>query len=297
MLLLALTGCGAQFIELADDQNYTFSSTISAEVQVIKAYEDASVDWSGLNPDLMGKTMDPSTEVDELAVVRFNNLSVDEVLTAINADSLKQADVSGYVEYFPPDGETDADLSAFAFLGTPIVPADEIYPGATYMLNAATEDVVGYRMLAFFLAEEDEENTTIILATGSADLDYTVDLSSMSQLLLDNKRGNVTVDWTALESNGSGLDFKVSDIDQMMLARYDESLDGLEDEFLLIQDIAAEMYTGPIEGVGEYNFLDLVDDDGNSFSGFDSDGTWIMALLCGDCINPAPPFLGVISYD
>ena len=38
-----------------------------------------------------------------------------------------------------------------------------------------------------------------------------------------------------------------------------------------------------------------VDADGATFPGFDTDATWILALRCGRCANPAPPVLTVIT--
>jgi hypothetical protein len=38
-----------------------------------------------------------------------------------------------------------------------------------------------------------------------------------------------------------------------------------------------------------------MDDKGNSFPGVDSNGTWLVALLCTNCRNPAPYYLTVLE--
>jgi hypothetical protein len=43
------------------------------------------------------------------------------------------------------------------------------------------------------------------------------------------------------------------------------------------------------------DFTTLVDDAGNSFPGIDSTGTWLVALICTNCRNPAPYYLTILK--
>jgi hypothetical protein len=62
---------------------------------------------------------------------------------------------------------------------------------------------------------------------------------------------------------------------------------------LHIEEAADRLFYGDVSGKGEFDLLELTDQDGNAFEGFD-DTLWLIALRCGTCISPAPLFLGVI---
>jgi hypothetical protein len=43
------------------------------------------------------------------------------------------------------------------------------------------------------------------------------------------------------------------------------------------------------------DFSSLKDKSGNKFSGIDGNGTWLLALQCGGCRNPAPLYLTIFK--
>jgi len=300
MILLAFAlGCDGKGDDyalepLTDAQNYAFSSTITADAQVVGPGE-MTVDWSGLSPDLLGRDIDPATQVDHLQVVRYGSKTVPELLDAINADALLQSWVTGYVTYDNDNDATAASISDFDFLGAIIDPDAEIYSGPGYLLNAADDDVVGYRGLGFFVVDDASDNHTIYLASDSASLDYTVDLESAERVQVGEADSHYAT-WINLTTAGTGSEIKLSELDQLMLAWYEEDLSELEGDFLNLEGMADEMYQQDISGLAGFELLDMVSSDGQSFAGFTGDGTWVLALRCTTCINPAPPFLGVMEY-
>ena len=51
------------------------------------------------------------------------------------------------------------------------------------------------------------------------------------------------------------------------------------------------MYRGDVAAGNSLALHDLKDANGQPFAGIDGSGTWILALNCGRCANPAPWFL------
>jgi hypothetical protein len=281
---------------LQDSQNYTFSSTIGGSAQVIGP-GNATVDWSGLNPDLLGRTIDPAADVDEILMVRYDNRTLDDILGALNGDGLEQSWVTGYASY-QNSGSTSAELAEFDFLNTIIDPDVEVYSGPTYLFNASDDDAVGYRGLGFFTVDDSSDNHSLTLTADSASIDYTVSLTSGERIRV-SQQDSYTVDWTELETDGTGAEIRLADLDQLMLAWYEEDLSTLEGDFLLLEELAENLYTADISGQISYELYDMTDAQGAAFSGFSSEGTWVLALRCTiltSCPNPAPPFLGIIEF-
>ena len=57
MLLLLACRPASQELILQDSNNYSFSSSITAESTPITEGEDAVIDWSGLGADMLGNSL------------------------------------------------------------------------------------------------------------------------------------------------------------------------------------------------------------------------------------------------
>ena len=76
-----------------------------------------------------------------------------------------------------------------------------------------------------------------------------------------------------------------------MIGRYDTlSLAELEADFLKVDVLADELWTADIEGRSSLELSEAVNEAGEAFSGFDANSTWLVALRCFTCNNPAPPY-------
>jgi len=298
---LLLSGCGTYAIELTDDTNFFFTTALTADVvPVADCPDDLTLDWSGLSSDLLGHELDPTTDIDTMRVVRFYDLSPQDVMAAISTNELSQSDLSGNVDYYPSAGETSAMLgSDFAFNGTSIDPATEVCSelGATFMFTALT-GLYEYRMLVFFEPTVDETNTEVFMTADSAQLEFDADLGAGGVIEVPSGR-DYSIDWIGLTADGQGNAFSVSNIDRLMLARYELSIEEMEAQFLDLQIIPDEMYTADIGGRGDFELIDALDTDGNAFAGFEDAGTgeglWLLGLFCSTCANPAPLYLAVIE--
>lgn len=295
MILLALLGCTPESkVILADEANYELRTTIASTSDVIRAREDAVVDWSGLTRDLLGYELDPTRDVTTVAVVQFGELTQNEVLQAINDDSLLQDQIVGSMMYEVAAGETSANLSEFSLSGYPLVPAEMIVEGGgTYMVTAVT-GADEYRMFGFFAPIDAAGVAPITLAEDSSTLAYEVAIDSGIPVRVPSG-GRVDIDWSQLTTNGAGLPIDLPDIDTLTVARYDESVAELEADFLRLQALPEESWSADVNGWGDWYLQDLRDSRGDDFPGLSGEGTWLLALICSTCLNPSPSFLALVE--
>ena len=289
MLPFFLACTGSVEIILQDENNFDFQSNIIADSIVIPAEEDALVDWSGLTADILSATVDPATEVDELSIVRFANLTQEEVIDGINNETLKQSDLTGFVAYSPEGNETSAMLSEFSISGTSVDVEEEIQEGIGTFLISGTKEDGEYISFVFFEPTNGAEPSTVMLTDESALLEFDLDLDAGSPLTpLTGEQTVVT--WSQLTTNGAGNPVVLSNIDRLMLARYTMDLSELEQRFLELEDLADELYIVDVAGLGSYDLMEL-----EGFSGFEGEGTWLVAMRCSSCVNPSPQFVGLFE--
>jgi hypothetical protein len=69
----------------------------------------------------------------------------------------------------------------------------------------------------------------------------------------------------------------------------------IEASFLDIELLASDLYTLQLDGGTTASLSGLVTAEGKVFEGFDTSSTWLLALRCTRCTNPAPIFLTVLQ--
>lgn len=285
MFLLALACSGRT--ELADANNYAFSSEITTSSTPVAARTDLTVDWSGLSVDLVGEALDPAADITDLSIGVLD-LTQDEVLETLVSGILLQSDVVAAASYTVEPGVTSALLSEFQFLATQVVPEENVLPDmGSWLLSANTAGVAGARMLTFFEPQDGGPVVPIELRSDSASLSYTVDLSAGEPATLDGWE----VDWSGLTTDMRGLPLRLSDVDGLTLAHFNESLSTLEQDFLRLEQLSDVRYETTLTGVVRFDLGLLTDEDGQPFAGLSDEGVWLLALRCSLCSNPAPPFL------
>jgi hypothetical protein len=157
----------------------------------------------------------------------------------------------------------------------------------------------GTRLLAFLQPSEDETSTTVRLTNDSTTLSYTVDLTELKPISIPEHAADVTVSWVdvdQLTTNGMGATWVPTRITDVAIAHYpDYTIAELEEQFLLLEDLASEYYGARLNTGQEVRLSELVDERGNAFPGIDDDGLWLFSLICSSCRNPAPWFLSILS--
>ncbi|MFT5679496.1 MAG: hypothetical protein ACI8RZ_000400 [Myxococcota bacterium] len=284
-------------IELVDDHNYAYDSTIDVPEVATAAETDLILSWAGLTEDMQCHETEPVSGVDNVAVLVFANLTQDEVAVGLNDDTLQQADLSVYISA-EPGNATNLDLSELTFYGTD----PEILPFTTpdsgtwlALLTSGTQIAVGTRAMKFFSPTKGETNTTVAINDACGMLEFAVELEALEEVPV-NVEGPWIIDWSALTRSGQGYPINLGNIDRVMVAWFaDQEVAGLETNFLDLELVADRLWSMELDG-GAGAELDGLKESGTdaAFDGFTEDGLWLLALRCSTCPNPAPQFLTVV---
>jgi hypothetical protein len=306
---------GEALLHASEINNYSFSSELSISVTPVKPGAELTFDWSGVNKDFLGHDVNPQTDIDMVSLLMWT-LSQEELERKLNADLLAQRDlVAIAVIYTQPTDEMDqpvgdrltaGGLLDFTSFGGPIE-SDvlfgyldiDTYPPAThsYTVMAVTGTTAGQgtRMIQSFALDPTSENTHVAMDGTSTGLTYTADLHSLTKTHIPVGTAAITMDWEYMTTNSLGNEFIVTNITEALVARYAQPPEQLEAEFLDLELIADEMYRGEVPFGASVSLSELTDEAGQPFTGIDDNGTWIVALFCGSCANPAPWYLSVLS--
>jgi hypothetical protein len=145
---------------------------------------------------------------------------------------------------------------------------------------------IGARMMTFLTPTPDSDNTSVILGEGCDVLDFGAELTSLTPVNV-SKEGTDTLDWSNLAIPG---------VTRVMLGFYEGmTAADLEEEVLDLMLIADRKWELTVESRAEVALTDFEDDEGHSFDGFEGEGSWVFALLCDTCQNPAPPFVTLLQ--
>jgi hypothetical protein len=170
-----------------------------------------------------------------------------------------------------------------------------ILPSATLALSLLTTVGCGSS------SSSTTSNTKVTLTNSSTTLTYTADLHSLTPTKVPPGTAALTLDWTNLGTNALGTTLDAmgrTRIDHAIVGRYSQAISELEKNFLNLQTIADKLYQADIESGTVLDFKTLTDSSGAAFSGIDSNGTWLVALLCTfSCRNPAPWYLTILNPD
>jgi len=293
-------------LALTDDNNYIFDGSLYIQSYQLADLSDPLIDWSGVTSNLQGDDISASDDIDYSALSVWNsNLTEEDVENGLSTNTLTQSDIAAYLS-FDTEGATSVNMSEYtlALVGTDVDIEDEFYEDSgwgLFMVTIASGSTLGAgtQMAAFLIPDATSTDTTLALSNDSSVLDLTVDLESLAEVVLSPGTSDYTVDWSNLTLKGDGSDFSSSDVDEVMIAHYENlSLSDLEDQFLDIDEIADEIWTADVTSGTSVALEDFTSTgDGSAFEGIDDTGTWILALICSECANPAPPFLTVLTAE
>jgi hypothetical protein len=290
MIVLLLACHPAVTVLLEDRNNYDFTSDLSVDVTVVPPQTDSLVDWSELTQDFLGQPLDPATDITSVLVIRFANLTEDEVVKGINEENISSENV------FPfsyDSGGTSAHMTQFDLSGTFIDPGEVLVEdGGAYLVSAKSD--FRFRMVEMFRPVSGADDVPVVLRNDSAHIDFDVTLDAGEAVELPAHDTNITLDWADLTMNGSDLPIDLPNIDRLVLARFDEDTAALEGDFLHFDALADERFEIDTSGFASAKLSRATAADGTVFDGFD-DRTWFMALLCSTCVNPAPAFLARVT--
>ncbi len=282
-------------VPLTDANNFAYEGVLDAPSLPLAELNDVALDWSDLTTDLRCNALDPVADIDNTALLVFPYLTEEEVEAGLSDDSLDQADLAVYLSYLPGD-TTRLNLSNMSFFGTDSEIEGRFEAGSgTWMvlLTTGTEIAVGARMMAFLRPTVGETATEASVTDGCPVLDFTADLTTLAHVPV-LRDGPWRLDWSALTRDGHGGGFEPTRVDGVMVARFDLTVQDLQDNFLDLESLAAETWRYTITSGTDLD-LGVASGPSDPFPGFDGEGVWAVALTCGTCPNPAPLFLTIVD--
>ena len=302
------------FLVIAEDRmNYSFESSLDIQTVPVRSLSDISFDWSEITEDMLGQPFDPLQSVDMVEVMLWK-YSKEALVKDINDDNLdlknivslgyfpteNQATSANFLEMLSPSGGDVTDKELLEYMDTSEYPVSEY----SYVVMLAAGELFGggTKMISFFDPASEESNTEVRLHNKSTTLTFKADLTSLKRIAVPPANPNIVLDWSDIDSllkNALGGDFIPNRITDVMVAHYrTKSPEDLEREFLGLDNMADEVWSiflsaGQSVNLGRLNTE--ADYSGTFFPGIDDTGTWIVALKCGTCNNPAPWFLSILQ--
>lgn len=298
--VLCAVGCGDKVTSLEDTHNYAYSGTIDIPTVTTASETDLSICWGEVAEDIRCHGLDPGPDINNLSLIRFPAMSEADLEDKLAQDSLLQSEQNGVVELQPADDQTCALLSDLTFFGTETDIITEYRTGdELFLLTLATGTQAGQGTRLMLLLEPSTESTVadVEVEDGCGVVDFTADLAALQSLVLPAD-GPWIVEWSGVTRTGLGNEMVLGNVDGVMLAFYEGmSVSDLEPQFLDLELIASELYNVEISAGSGADLAEAVDDSGATFGGFAGNGTWLLALTCSTCANPAPLFMTVVEAE
>lgn len=292
------TGTASANLLLTDAHNFSYTGDVDVPSAVTVSGQDITICWDQVSDDMQCHDVDPVADFDNIGLARFPHKTQADVELGLSENSLLMADVDGYVEWNTDHSSTCVQLADFSFFGTPInVPKEYNADGGTYMLmlTEGQEPGIGARAITFLEPRVDSDVTQVDMQGSCGLLDFAASLEALTPLDVP-AAGPWVADWSALTKDGIGADLRLENIDRLMIAFYEgQTPADLQTRFLDLEIIQTASYELALPGGSTADLADASSASGAAFPGFSGDGTWLIALFCGRCYNPAPVFLTVAS--
>ncbi len=276
---------------LSDDNQFQYDATLDVAVHELASRTDARVDWSGITRDVHGHALAPE-EVDTAYLVAFRNLSPAEVVEGIEADTLKQSDVTAYLSCTPVDNA--CDLSEFGNMGNMLEVQGYFSPGvSTWLVVLGSRREAGALALAFLEPSDASTRDTASMTDSSSTLEVDVDFATLTPRRVAAGDGALLLDWSAVTVDGLGGEFYAPEVTDLFLGRYEQSRDELEASVFDLEVEATESWTMALGGSTWANLASLRGD--TAFAGLDTGSTWLVALHCAECMHTAPKLVAFLE--
>lgn len=296
-------------IIVANEMNdYLFASALTLPVAHVKPMSNLTFDWSGVTKDFHGQAVSPTTDLGTILLLVFDlPLATFEREACDDTLSLASSVVSPPPTFTPTGGTTSAPFYGdFSWAGVAVSAANfgqyldaSLYPPAntTFLIAAQTGAILGndLRMMQAFQLDPTSTNTTVNLTNGSTTLSYSADLHHLHPTGVPAGEAAMTLDWGRMKTNALGVTFDPTQITSAIVGHYDQTPDQLEAQFGDLRTIATHLYSANIVSGAVLDFTALADSAGNRFPGVDATGTWLVALMCDNCRNPAPWYLTILE--
>jgi hypothetical protein len=232
-------------------------------------------------------------------LVDINNDTLDtSYLLALGAKFTRQSMTSGsFLDLQSPSGGDVDDAELLSYVDTTVYDTS----AHSYFVMIAEGESFGHgtKMISFFEPSPDVTNTEVRLTNDSTILHYTANLTDLKRIAVPPNTPDIVIDWIdsdMLRNNAMGQEWVPTKITDVLVAHYrDKTPADLQASFLDLELIADETWRIFLSAGQSVKLSFLQNEAGEPFAGIDGEGTWIIALKCGSCANPAPWFLSVLQ--
>lgn len=271
---------------LTDATNYALDATLNTAHTSAMAGADITVDWSGLDTDLLGRPMDP-TGVYQVWLVS-TPWTPAELAEQLVEDQVSALNLDDNVWYLDPAGATSAPTSAWSQTGHPFSPGYWSQPEQTTTFGLLFVDADQKLLAAATFAPDGAETT---LSVGPSPLAYTATLSGAT-LPTTPELGPWTIEWDRATKSVHGWPHR---LEQLFVAHVPGDTAAVEAAALDLQSAADQWFVRYVEGKTTLGTDELSSLDGSTFDGFTADGTWVVGLQCLSCLGVPPHVIGQVE--
>ena len=283
-------------VELRDEHSFESHSELFIDTVTTAAGGEVEACWSGVEEDLL---CHPAAPVQSLFLLRISEADPQAVVARILANELSDY-VDATLRHSVADGETCANLGDF-LAGEEAIDIDTEYYESdqhSYLMLFSNGTSLGQGTLSMTLLKPGGSTTELAGPSGCGELQYEADLSHLTPLELPSS-GPWVVDWRGLTRAGDGGEVPFSSIDRLLIGFYEgRDVAYLEENiFDIEEDPQATFWELELDGQRSADLALAEDADGERFAGFarETEGVWLLGLLCKSCQNPAPVLLTIIE--
>jgi len=306
VLSLFLVACGSSGgpstngAAMTDANNYKAVSTMKIPTIQTKAMSDLTLDWSGIQKDLLCHSTDKSPIVNVTFAI-FKNRTPEALESELSVGIFNTAEVSKYF-FLGVDANTKTSmLTALKATNTHVDPATDFVESSStlYLLifaNSQTPGVGAESMV--FLQPSAASSNTMVMAPDAC-MSNILSFSAMLGAGLDvPNKAPYAVDWSQLTKDGFGNPIDFTTIQKLEVGYYQgKTTSDLMMHFLDVELDATKLYVADVPNSAKSIDLGTAKTmGGEAFTGFtQTDGVYAMALLCKNCSVPAPIAFAVLQ--
>ena len=276
---------------LRDANNYSYTSELDIGALPVNERADTVVRWDHLTRDVRGDVFDPMA-VEQARIIGFASLSAAEVTEALTHDAVDQADVGGYATCTPTG--TSCALSDFGLLGNSVDIQQYMQDdGSTWLITLGSAGSLAVDAMAFLTPRPGIDATEVSITNETSRLDVRVELDALEPVVVRGGTSALHMDWSALDHDGLGDPLDHGTVDEVWVGRFTQTLPELEAQIFHLETLAAETWSMDVAGADDADLAELKGQ--RAVPGVDADWTWILALRCRACTNPAPRLITVLE--
>jgi hypothetical protein len=277
---------------VSNEQNFRYEVTLDIGHTTLAELQNSLVEWPSLGTDYRGNPFDGRTGGGEAWLVGFRDTGPDAVRDGLLHDDLAQAAMTVYSTCATE--EASCLLGDFGMGGNELGLDGYFAEGSGTWLTVVVDDTTGQAASMMFLEPSATgDATTASFESGTSTLDLDVNFHEQESVVVPAGDPAITLDWSQVSRNGLNDAFVAEQVDELLLGRFEQSRDELESHVWDLETMADPVWTVPVDSAG-FATLDEAEGD-EAFEGIDGEGTWLFALRCSRCLNPAPRFVGFLE--